>query len=184
MTEATRKAAVPILNRLRELDQQTTKAYYEMGQLLCAIRRDKLYEQLGYDTFSMLIEEELSFSHGTAGQYIIMYTRFQQLGYTKKEALALLYECGYTDVCRYLHQAERKVSIRAVRKRIQEMRAEFVQINFGLTKKDYQLVKRVLIEYGADPKEGRLMHASRALTNMAKSARKGDGRPAKLKRVA
>ena len=51
-----------LLDKLIVLDDQTTGAYYEMGQILAAISSTKLYDVLGYNSMSHLVEEELSFT--------------------------------------------------------------------------------------------------------------------------
>lgn len=175
MTQATRKVAVPLLRRLIELDQQTSRAYYEMGQLLAAIQRDKLHELLGFDSFSHLVEEELSFTAGTAGGYARMYRRFRELKYTKTEAHALLYEFGLRDVCTYLEEATKKVGMRTVRKKIKQIREDRIQINFTIGGLQREFIEDALIEFGAERSGERLLHSSVAFINIVEAARKGKG---------
>lgn len=169
-----------LLDKLIELDQQTSGAYYEMGQILSAIRRDKLYDVLGYESMAHLVEEELSFSLGTAGRYAATYDHFKRLGYTKNQALDIMYEYGFSNVSDYLPKAKNKVSKATVGRHIRKMLEENVQINFQYSAADYRVLEQALIQHGAVRSDtGRLLHSSEALLDIVRSS----GKP-RLKVVA
>lgn len=159
-----------MLDKCRELDQLVHGAYYDMGRILSAILHGKLYEMLGYDSMGDLIDEELSFSRSQGFRYLHTYRHFRRLGYTKTEALDLIDEFSFTYMSKYLPQASDKVGKRAVKNAIDKLLSEARQINFQLNEKDLKLLINVLKDYGAEPKDGRLMNSSFALIEMAKAA--------------
>lgn len=138
-----------LLDRLVSLDDQMTSAYYEMGQVLSAIEHGKLYDTLGYESFAGLIEEEMSFTAGTAGKYLHTYRHFKRLHYTKLEALGLIKEFSFTRVAEYIAQAKTKVGHRAVKTAIQKNLENKRQVNFTVNKQDFELVQKVLRQHGA-----------------------------------
>lgn len=160
-----------LLDRLVSLDEQVTGAFYEMGQLLSAIEHGKLWEILGYESFSHLIEEELSYMSGTAGKYLHTYRHFKRLHYTKVEALAMISEFSFTRVAEYICQASTKVGQRAIRNAIQVNLDNKKQINFTVNKAEHELVKRVLRAHGAvESDSGRWESSTSAFMDIVKEA--------------
>ena len=158
-----------MLDQLRDLDATVHGAYWEMGRILSALAHGKLYDLLGYESMGNLIEEELSFSSSQGFRYLHTYRHFQRLGYSKTEALDLINEFSFTHMAHYLPKAKDKVGKRAIKNAITKMLNESRQINFALNEKDLSLLIEALRVFGAEPREGRLMHSSNALMEMVKA---------------
>jgi len=158
-----------LLDKLINLDMQTTGAYYSMGQILHSMFQSNLHEVLGYESFVHLVEEELSFSPSTAHGYRNMYARFRELNYNKIEALKLLNTFGITSLNRVLPKMKTKLGVRGVKTRIEEY--DFHQINFTLTAKQLEEVHRALKKEGAEITDrGRVLHSTDALMAIVKEA--------------
>lgn len=169
MTQKTAKQyAGELLDRLVHLDTETSGAFYEMGQILSAIVHGKLYDVLGYHSFTDMVECELSFTQSTAAKYLHTYRHFRRLHYTKAEALALIREFSFTRLAAYLPGLKQKVGKRAISNGIAKMLEENRQINFQLSGSDRELLIRVLEKFGAEKQDGRLMHSSSALMELVK----------------
>jgi len=160
-----------LLDRLISLDEQVTGAFFEMGQILSAIEHSKLWDVLGYESFGHLVAEELSFTTSTASKYYNTYRNFKRLGYNKTEALDLIKTFSFTRVAEYLIGATQKVGKRAIANKIEQLLENRRQINFTLNKEDYALVEKALEDHGAEVTDnGRWMHSSEALVDIAKEA--------------
>ena len=173
MTQAIPKDSVlyagKLLDQLRDLDATVHGAYYDMGRILSAILHGHLYDGLGYDSMGHLIEEELSFSPSQGFKYLHTYRHFKRLGYTKTEALELISDFSFTHMARVLPSLTDKVGKRAIKNAITKMLNENRQINFALSKPELTLLIEALRAFGAEPKDGRLMHSSFALMRMVES---------------
>lgn len=175
MSMSPKEYAASLLDRLISLDDQVTGAFFEMGQILSAIEHGKLWDQLGYQSFGHLIEEEMSFTAGTAGKYYHTYRHFKRLNYNKTEALDLIKTFSFTRVAEWAAQAKVKVGKRAVGNAIEKILENKRQINFTLNKENYALVEKALEQFGAEiTEEGRWMHSSDALVEIAKATIKPD----------
>lgn len=166
-----REYAGNLLDRLISLDDQVTGAFFEMGQILSAIEHGKLWEQLEYQSFAHLVEEEMSFTTGTAGKYLHTYRHFKRLGYNKTEALELIRSFSFTRVAEWAANAKQKVSKRAVGNAIQKLLENKRQLNFTVNKEEYELVNRVLRAHGAEISNGgRWLHSTEAFIDAMKTA--------------
>jgi len=164
----TQAQANGILDRLVVLDKETTAAYYEMGQLLHAIKEGKLYEVLGYESLTHLIEEELTFTPSTAHKYRWIYADFKRLHYNKAEAIKLLQAFGMTNIHDVLHGAKTKLGSTAIKNRIADL--DYHQVNFQMTTKQWVQVEKKLIAHGAVRNEhGRLEHSSDAFLDIIRN---------------
>jgi len=161
-----RKYATSILDRLIALDKATMAAYYEMGQLLYAISEGALYDVLGYESLTHLIEEELTFSPSTAHRYRRMYAIFKCLHYNKAESLKLLREFGITHVFEVLSHSKAKLGTLAVKNRIAALNQR--QVNFSLTDAEYEESERALCTLGAERVDSHLLHSSEAYLIMVR----------------
>lgn len=161
-----KKYAEQLLDRLCELDSQTTAAYYDMGQILYSISQGKLFEVLGYPSMHALIEEELSYSFSTASKYLHTYRHFRRLKYNKTESLHMLRKFSFTHLAAVLPKINDKIGERAMQNRIDSL--DVHQINFALSKSDYEECQRALHIMGAvDSESGdRLLHSSKAFMDM------------------
>lgn len=181
MSMSPKEYAANLLDRLISLDDQVTGAFFEMGQILSAVEHGKLWDQLGYQSFAHLVEEEMSFTSGTAGKYLHTYRHFKRLGYKKTEALDLIREFSFTRVAEYLAQAKDKVGKRAVANAIAKNLENKKQLNFTVNAEQYETVKRALRAHGAEQSEGgRWDHSSDAFVDIMKDA----ARRPKLKAVS
>jgi hypothetical protein len=162
-----------LLDQLRDLDATVHGAYYDMGRILSSIMHGHLYDALGYDSMGYMIEEELSYSASQGFRYLHTYRHFKRLGYTKTEALDLINEFSFTYMAKVLPGLKEKVGKRAVGNAIERLLKESRQINFQLNESDLKLLIKVLKEFGAEPRDGRLMNSSQALIEMAKAAALG-----------
>jgi hypothetical protein len=179
-TMSPKQYATNLLDRLISLDEQVTGAFFEMGQILSAIEHSKIWDILGYESFAHLVEEEMSFTSGTAGKYYHTYRHFKRLGYNKSEALGLIKTFSFTRVAEYLSQAQTKVGTRAVGNAIKKILENKRQINFTVNKEQYEVINRVLRQHGAKQSEGgRWEHSTEAFVDAMKTAEKP-----KLKAVA
>ena len=162
---ADKKLVSGMLDKLIELDATSNKAYYEMGQILYAFSTQKLYEIAGYDMFSEMIEEELSFTVSTAHHYSRFYGETKRLHYTKAESLKLLKEHGLTKLSKVLVQSKDKIGTRAIKKRINSF--DEYQISFTLTEEELNETHEALLVMGAkQTSEGRYQHSSDAFMRM------------------
>ena len=161
-----------MLDQLRDLDATVHGAYWEMGRILSALAHGKLYDLLGYESMGELIDEELSFSPSQGYKYLHTYRHFQRLGYSKTEALEMINDFSFTHMAHYLPKANERVGKRAVKNAISKMLKESRQINFALSESDLTLLVKALKEFGAEPRDGRLMNSSAALIEMAKAVMK------------
>lgn len=167
MTESVRAYAARLLDELKELDRTVTGAYYEMGRILASIRRDELYVPLGYESFSALIEEEMSFTAGTAHGYASVYEHFRRLKYTKKEAVEFIHNFGLRNMMRIMPDINDKIGPRAMKNRVAALDQSI--LSFWLHSAEIEEVREALIKMGAERKDtGRLMHTSEALLGMAR----------------
>ena len=162
---ADKKYVQNLLSNLIALDIQTTRAYYEMGQLLHALFEGALHEVLGYASFTELVDEELSFTSGTAHNYRKMYWNFKRLHYNKAEALKILNTCGLTRLNDVMPEMATKTGARAIRNKIDAL--GFHQINFTVTTEELEEVHAVLIAYGAEiTSAGRFENSSDAFMHL------------------
>ncbi len=179
VSNKTRKYAESLLDNLIDLDHQTTGAFYEMGQILSAIRQHQLYKILGYTSFTSLIDEELSFTASTATRYASLYTNLRRLHYNKVESLKLLQKVGFTHLSAVLPNMTTKIGRRAINKRVNAIDAH--QINFTVTEAELVQLQKALTRMGATvTKTGWVTGSSQALMGMVGIVNK---RP-KLKAVA
>ena len=162
---ADKKYVTKLLDTLIELDIQTTKAYYEMGQILHALFEGSLHQVLGYSSFSELVKTELSYSISTAHHYRKMYWNFKRLHYNKTEALKLLQDFGMTRLNDVMPEMATKTGARAIRNKIDAL--GFHQINFTVTTEELEEVHAVLIAYGAEiTSAGRFENSSDAFMHL------------------
>jgi hypothetical protein len=160
--------AKKILDKLIELDKQTTNAYYVMGQLLHALHEASLHQVLGYDSFSHLVTEELSFAPSTAHSYRKMYARFRELKYSKTEALEALHQFGITPLNKVLPDLSTKLGVRGLKRRIDAL--DLHQINFMCSTSEFEEVQQALFAMGADiSDDGRMQHSSDAFMAIIRS---------------
>jgi hypothetical protein len=165
--------AANLLDRLRSLDDQVTGAFFEMGQILSGIEHGKLWELLGYQSFGHLVEEEMSFTAGTAGKYYHTYRHMKRLGYTKVESLDLIRSFSFTRIAEWSAKAKVKVGKRAVGNAIEKILENKHQINFTVNKEEYELINRVLKAYGAEQSEsGRWLNSTPAFVDAMALAEK------------
>ena len=165
--------ATSLLDRLISLDEQVTGAFFEMGQILSGIEHGKLWDMLGYQSFGNLVEEEMSFTSGTAGKYYHTYRHFKRLGYSKTEALDLIRTFSFTRVAEWAANATTKVGKRAVGNAIRKILENKRQINFTVNKEEYELIELVLSEHGASLNDnGRWLNSTPAFVEAMRDARK------------
>jgi len=175
MSTSARVYATNLLDRLIKLDDEVTGAFFEMGQILSALEHGKLWDILGYQSFAHLVEEEMSFTSGTAGKYLHTYRHFKRLGYNKSESLELIRSFSFTRVAEWAAKATQKVGKRAVGNAIQKILENKHQINFTCNKQEYEDVKRVLKEHGAsvDESTGRWTGSTVAFVDVIREASGG-----------
>ena len=167
MKQSAKTHASALLDRVIELDKLTMGHYYEMGQLLSSIAYGKLWDVLGYESFPHLVEEELSFTTGSAFRYAHLYRNFRRLSYNKTESLNLLNEFGLTHMAEYLATAKQKVGSRAVGNRIAEIIARRQQVNFTLTREQHQEMLRIMGKLGLEKgPSGRFRNSSETFVEM------------------
>ena len=163
--------AAKLLDKLIQLDVQTTYAYYEMGQILHAFFEGKMYDALGYTSFTHLVEEELSFSTGTAHKYRRMFGEFRRLHYNKAEAIQLMHQFGITRLMDVLPDMSTKAGQRAINNKIKAL--DLHQLNFTLTTAEWNQCQCALLSSGAAVTEnGRYQHSTQALMNKVREQNK------------
>ena len=164
----TQAYANSMLDQLRQLDQFTQHAFYEMGRILNAFSRDRLYKIIGYDSLGALIEEELSFTPSTASAYIKLYKNCKRLQYSDKEAVKIINEFGMRHLNAILPKETQKIGTRAIANRIKALDEK--QFTIWLHKKEYSEVEQALMKMGAIKEDsGRWKNSSDALLNMARA---------------
>lgn len=164
---ATKDFAAQLLDKLRQLDQESMRHFYEMGQMLHSFKVDKLYKLLGYDSFQAMIEEEMSFGVTTAHNYANTYKHFKRLGYTAKESHELLYEFGIRRMSQILPELKDKIGVRAMRNRVENSKQV---ISFWLDPAEHDEVMKALIAMGGEISETgySLQNSSASLLAMAR----------------
>lgn len=154
-----------MLDTLVSLDEQMTRAYYEMGQILHAFKESKLYTVMGYESFTHMVEEELSFGVTTAHKYANAFGHFKRLGYKKNEAVELITEYGLAHMSDVLPDMKTKVGPRAISKLIEAI--TLYPITFTLDKDQLIDAERALEEMGVTfTDEGRMKHSTAAFMQM------------------
>ena len=149
MSRNTKQYASQLLDRLIELDGIASGAHYEIGRILSAIQHSKLWQTLGYESMSHLIDEELTFSSATGFTYLRCYRKLKTLQYTESESLDLLTEFGISRLSDWLSTAKQKVGKRAIANAIKAWRKEHQQINFTLSATDAGRLDEMLEKFGA-----------------------------------
>ena len=162
-----KKYANEMLDRLIELDNTVSSAYYEMGRILSAIDHSKLYETLDYISLGELVEEELSFSSATGHKYMSVYRQLKRLKYNKAEALDLFQTHSFTRVGDVLPSLNMKVGTRGMATRIADL--DIHQINFNFTQSQYDELIAALKVKGATIENGRLTNSSSALLKLIRN---------------
>jgi hypothetical protein len=148
-----------LLDELKSLDHTVSRAYYEMGRLLAAITDHGLYDQLGYNSIHELVEEELSFSPGTAYKYMSAYRQFRRLKYSKSEAYNIINTFGYTNVIKVLPGLKNKAGPLAIRRRLEANPRH--QLNIMLSDDQYRQTMAVYDALGAiHSPAGKVMNSS------------------------
>lgn len=172
--------AKKLLDTLIELDKRTQAAYYEMGRILYSLKQGKLYDVLGYESMSHLIEEELSFTISTAFSYSKLYSEFARLNYHKLEAVNMLEQFGMRHMTQVLPKLKTKIGVRAMKNRIEELDEK--QLTIWMHSKEYNEVAKALESVGGmRDKAGRWKNSSEAILEMARVVN-ANGKP-KLKAV-
>lgn len=157
--------AKKLLGRLVELDYQTVEAYYDMGSIISSMQHGKIYDVLGYDSMTHLVDEELTYTPSTAFKYASMFRHFRRLHYFKPEALTILKKFGITHMCEVLPRMKDKIGVRAIKSRIDSIDQN--QINFTLTNKELDECHQALTKMGATRSDGgRYMDSSVAFMGM------------------
>ena len=167
------KAAQVLLDAVIQLDREVQAAYYEMGRILTALKEDKLYDLLGYDSMHALIEEELSVTPSTAYGYIKLYKTMKEHGYKRDEAIDFVNEFGMTNVIMVLKSEPKKLGKRAMKTRIETLPNR--QMTFWFTTDNEELIHEALEKAGGiyDEESGRWKNASEALIEMARMVLNG-----------
>lgn len=166
MNLTAKQHAAKLLDRLRGIDDKTSAAYYEMGQLLAALDHSSMYAELGYTSTSAMIEEELSFTPSTGVRYMSTYRHLKRLNYNKAESLQLIRKHSFTHVSNILPGIKTKVSNRKISAAVKKDRESSCQINFALSPEDLKKLENLLMAYGAKRAGTRLLNASDALTQV------------------
>lgn len=157
-----------MLDTLISLDEQMTRAYYEMGQILHAFKESKLYTVMGYESFSHMVEEELSFGITTAHKYANTFGHFKRLGYKKNEAIELITEYGLAHMHDVLPDMKTKVGTRAIGKLIEAI--TLYPITFTMDANEIVEAEQALLLLGAElTDEGRFLHSTPAFMAMVRS---------------
>ena len=175
--------AKKLLDSLIEYDKRTQAAYYEMGRILYSLRQGKLYDILGYDSMSHMVEEELSFTSGTAFSYIGLYREFARLNYHKLEAINMLQQFGMKHMYKVLPKLKTKIGVRAMKKRGDDIDEK--QLTIWLHEKEYNEVAEALEMVGGMRDDtGRWKNSSEAILELARAVNKKGGKKTPLKVAA
>jgi len=102
------------------LDKTKVECQYQIANLLTAIRDHKMHELGGYDSFAMMVAGELEMHPSTANKYIGFFNTVTRLGYSKDETLKLMQRFGRNRIYGVLCNSEKKLSVRALAKRIHD----------------------------------------------------------------
>lgn len=168
--------AATLLDELVGIDREVTRGYYDMGRILHVFREDKLWNVLGYESWTAMVDEELSFSVSTACKYADTYKRFKELKYNQQEALDLIAEFSFTGCAKVLKDQKQKIGKRAMRNRLEEY--PWHQLNFMLDTETYDKWDEVYFAFGGVYDENGHRENSREIFNtvldaaMNKKARK------------
>lgn len=161
--KSAKQHAGELLDKLKEIDAKTAKAYYEMGQILSSLEHGDLYREIGYPSFFAMVEEELSFAPSTALCYLHTYRHFKRLKYKKSEALDLIHKYSFTRVSHVLPTLKQAISSRAMRNQVTADRERASVVSFMLTKEERTRLENLLIAYGAERKNKNLQGVTEAL---------------------
>jgi hypothetical protein len=169
MVKDNRKYAAMMLDKLVELDKQTMSAYYEMGRILAVFKNDKLFDVLGYQTWSEMVEEELSYTATSASHYVKVYQDFRRLKYNKNEAIQLINEFGYTNMRKVLPTLKQKIGKRALKNRVDTWPEH--QLNFTLDDQEYEETLNVMDMYGAVHSTHRIENSTEVFMSIVRQAK-------------
>jgi hypothetical protein len=167
MSKAAEQGASAMLDMLKKLDKTVNAAYYEMGCILTALA-DGVYDVLGYESFSHLVEDELSFTPSAAHSYMRLYKDLKRLKYNKKESLDLIDTFSKTNLVQVLPHLKDKVSKTVMKNRIAKLGVH--QVNFMLDTAEYAEMEQALDSLGVTlSTTGRRMHSSDAFMSMCRA---------------
>lgn len=166
-TQTTKQYAQQLLDSLKELDRMMVRAYYEMGRILTSIADNNLYDLLGYDSLTAMIEEELTFAPTSGSSYMKLYRELRRLKYNKTESIKLLETFGMRHLLEVLPKLNTKVGARAIKNRVDELDRH--QFTFWMHGDDYLEVLEALEKYGLYMKNDRMMNSSEALAALARA---------------
>ena len=161
----TKTYAQELLDRLKDIDRGTVESFYEMGRLLSALERDKLWEVLEYPSFRQMLYEEMSFNPETGYRYMQTYRHFRRLKYNKKEALHIMHTFSFTSISKVIASFKEKKGVVAIRNAVDHYNKNHKQVNFAMTEEEWAATRKVLEQHGAeyDVRSNRLLNASYAL---------------------
>lgn len=167
-SKRTQAYASSLLDQLVQLDQFTQHAFYEMGRILSAISKDKLFKVIGYQSMGALIDEELSFTPSTAHSYIRLYDNCKRLRYSDKEAVKIINEFGLRHLNAILPKESQKIGSKAIANRVKALDEK--QFTIWVHKNEYQEIEDAMFKMGGMKEEsGKWKNSSEALLNMARA---------------
>ena len=166
--KTSKQQAQALLDQLKELDRLVHRAYYEMGRLLFVLRDHKLWEVLGYASWSNMVEEELSCSVSTAVIYSDTYKHLKRLRYSKEESIKFIETIGLRTLHKVLPSQKEKLSITQLRHRKEKLNR---CVSFWISPDQEAFLEEVLMHYGLVIKNNRWENASEAFFALVEARR-------------
>lgn len=139
------------LDKIIFADTAQSSAQLDIANMLTAIRDHKLYQQDGYDSFSMMVQCELDFSPATAARYCSLYNSFTRLRYSRDEFLKHMRTFGWGTLEKVLRGVTKKLGHRALKSRVAEERQASRTYTLTVTSKsDIETINHALQNFGFD----------------------------------
>jgi len=143
-----------IRGRIQELKTQIEQNFLELAKLLSQVRKERLWKNWGFDSFTEYVEKEVGFSLRKAEYLCRVWEKLacrlqeperkklQVVGWTKAKEIA-----KSDEVEKWLEAAP-KLSVKELKEKVREGKTEetpkFKQINFKLTEEQYDTVQKAL----------------------------------------
>lgn len=158
----TKLQVTALCKRIREISQSHAEGHYEMAQIFNAIRDNKLFELMDYETFfDFCVGEQLPVTNTTAYNYAMVFRHAKRLGYNRNEMLELFAVHPVSKIYKVMCQLDRKVARRTFAGKVSEYSADGIQFNFSPS--NHAMVTRVLKQFGmSEGNDGRRVLATEA----------------------
>ena len=145
--QTTKQAYLETIKDIRSINRDFAAGHYDLSHLIHVLFEAELFKlhPNQYRSRMLYAKEQLPFSYATCQKYLQLWDGFKRLKYTKSEALALMESISWNVVAQEIPYMERKLSIRAFKKRISES-GELHQMVGTFSASDMAKINKVLCD--------------------------------------